>query len=143
MLTQELGFTIFLVTFLKLSVAAVDLTWKTQGSLLSITLDEGIQLDSNDLGSDTYKKSLSIRLPTANVKVLTPSGNKKSIWLEAADINGSATIDMYLSPVGWKSLAAEQAKFVFTQDSATWRVKRLLSLLKSQRSQGRGMIFPP
>jgi hypothetical protein len=131
------------VTFLKLSVATVDLTWKTKGSFLSVTLDEGIHLDSNDLGGDTYKKSLSIRLPTANIKVLTPSGNKRHTWLEAADINGSAIIDIYLSPVGWKSLAAEQAKFVFNQDSATGRVERLLSLLKSQRSQRRGMIFPP
>ena len=109
------------VTFLKISLASLAVTWKAGHTAAVISLPSGLVLDNNDLGGEFYRKLTSIAVPMASVKILLTSLSEKHHWLEAADIACDANLDMYSSPVNWHQKEKDQAQFVEAQDRQTQR----------------------
>lgn len=122
------------VTFLKLSVAALDVTWKAGPAAMLLSLPRGLTMDNNDLGGQFHKKLTSLQLPHACVKLLLTSPSEQNSWLEAAELICDAYLDIYGSPTGWQELAEAQADFVEEQDRLTGRARRMFGALRRRTS---------
>lgn len=129
-----------IVTFLKLSLDALDLTWKAGHAAIALSLDQGLKVESNDLAGQFHRKVTSLRLPHASVKVLltAPSGHQP--WLEAAELDMDVYFDIYSSPDGWKDTARAQADFIRVQDAPTNRAKRMFRSFNSSDPVDLGTI---
>lgn len=99
---------------------------------LILQLPEGFRLDRNDLGAQHYKSVTSLRIPQVSVKVLLTSSLGRQTWLEAAEINLDANIDIYSSPHGHKTLTKAQLAFIEEQDKATGRAKKIFENLRTK-----------
>ncbi|KDQ57525.1 hypothetical protein JAAARDRAFT_69639 [Jaapia argillacea MUCL 33604] len=113
------------VTFVRVSVHSVDVTWLAGNAALHINLPSGLRMDSNDLATGRHRSMTSFRLPRATVRALQESGSAPRTWLEAASFTVDCSIDMYSSPLGWRESASRQKDFVAAQDSLTRRASFL------------------
>jgi hypothetical protein len=120
------------VTFLKIALASLAITWKAGHTAAVFNVPSGLVLDINDLGGEFYRTLTSIAVPMASVKILLTSLSEKHHWLEAADIACDANLDIYSSPVNWHQKEKDQAQFVEEQDRQTQRAKRFLAALRSK-----------
>jgi hypothetical protein len=124
-----------LVTFYKVSVESVDITWKAGSAAVVVSLPEGIKVNTNDLAADHYRKVVSLRVPHITTKVLVTSQIPGASWLEAGEVVSDAYIDVYSAPKDYLTLNAAQVVFVEEQDRTTGRVKRMVDGLQG-RSDG-------
>ncbi|KAJ6625576.1 hypothetical protein B0H10DRAFT_1782666 [Mycena sp. CBHHK59/15] len=113
------------LTFLKFSLAALDITWLTDRAALSFSLPGGLRVDMNNFGGKYHRKLTSLRLPRVCVKILLRSAVEHRRWLEVAELEADGNLDIYSSPSGWKKMAEAQAAFVREQDLSSGRAKRM------------------
>jgi hypothetical protein len=120
------------VTFLKMSIDNIDVTWLSGETAVVIAFPEGLQLTSNDRASQSHRKITSLRLPHACLTIVlaTPKPNN---WSEAMRVVADAYVDIYSSPSGWEESAIAQAEFVRAQDSLTGRAKVIFDALDTPR----------
>lgn len=112
------------ITFYKVTVAAIELTWRAGDAALVVSLPEGVKVDSNDLGTHQYKRVISLRAPQICFKVLFMVSSERSTWLEAAEFVADAYADIYLAPKGHHEMTLAQVAFVEEQDKLTGRARR-------------------
>ncbi|RDB25364.1 Protein CSF1 [Hypsizygus marmoreus] len=119
------------VTFVKLSLCAVNITWRADHAALLVTLPFGVNVDSNDLGGRYHRKVTSVKLPEICVKVLLTASTEENRWLEAADVTTDAYVDIYSTPHGYRALAQAQIAYVEDQDRLTGRARHMFGPLAS------------
>ncbi|KAK0212569.1 hypothetical protein DFS33DRAFT_1370154 [Desarmillaria ectypa] len=116
------------VTFMKVRLSSVHVTWKAGDAAGILSLPEGLRLDNNNLGGRFHRQLTSIRIPVACVKMLLHHLSDR--WLEAGEMIVDAYIDMYTSPVNWRNMAAAQESFVKEQDALTGRIGKMMEQLR-------------
>lgn len=121
--SKALYLTLFAVTFMKLLVGAVDVTWLAGYAAVEVSLSRGLTLDMNDLAGKYHRKVTSIRVPHISLKILVTSPSGRHNWLEAAHFTSDANLDIYSAPAGWQESARRQAEFIATQDVPTGRAR--------------------
>jgi hypothetical protein len=124
---------IAIVTFLKLTVDAVEVTWLAGYAAIALSLPKGLTFSSNDRPGRFHRKATSLCLPNFSVKVLITGGSERDIWLEAAELVGDAYLDVYMSPVGWRDSAQAQADFIQVQDELTGRARTMFEAFESEK----------
>jgi len=117
------------VTFYKITVRAVDVTWKAGLAAIVVRLDQGLKVDSNDLGAHHYRRVTSIKVPHISSKVLLTASTERKVWLEAAEVIFDAYLDIYSAPKGHRLATRAQLAFVEEQDRLTGRAKRMFDQL--------------
>ncbi|KAG5639402.1 hypothetical protein H0H81_002934 [Sphagnurus paluster] len=117
------------VTFVKLFIKALDLTWKAGDAALSISLPKGIKVDSNDLGGRYHRKTTGVKVPEISAKVLLASLLRGGRWLETLDFTADAYLDIYSAPRGFRDTAQAQIAYVEEQDRLTDRAQAVLNVL--------------
>lgn len=122
------------VTFLKFTLATVDVTWRAGNAALVLSLPCGVKVDSNDLGGLYYRKITSLRIPEIRIKVLLTPVLKNNRWLEAAEIVADVFLDIYASPLGYRDMAQAQLAYIEEQDRSTGRARRMFSSLRMTKS---------
>ncbi|KAI0314094.1 hypothetical protein OF83DRAFT_1165342 [Amylostereum chailletii] len=118
------------VTFLKVSLGAIDLIWETDRAAVQISLPEGLSIDMNDLAGKTYRKVTSLRLPKAMCRLLQrPLGRDR--WVEVAEVVLDTAVDIYGCPPQWSKSASDQAHFLMKEDGSTGRLRQLMLTTRS------------
>ncbi|KAF8210348.1 hypothetical protein K438DRAFT_1959629 [Mycena galopus ATCC 62051] len=133
------------VTYLKFSLAALDVTWRVDNAALLLSLPGGLRADANDLGGQFHRNLTSLRVPRICVKFLLRSLAEHRRWLEVCELESDAYLDMYSSPIGWRKKAADQTAFIEEQDLPTGRAKRMFGGLGSHQSRyshSNGVFLP-
>ncbi|KAJ7901907.1 hypothetical protein B0H14DRAFT_3080144 [Mycena olivaceomarginata] len=134
------------VTFLKFSLAALDVTWRVDHAALLLSLPDGLHADVNDAGGQFHRNLTSLRVPRICVKFLLRSLAENRRWLEVCEMESDAYLDIYSSPIGWRKKAADQAAFIEEQDLLTGRAKRMFARLESDKkarlSHLKGVFLP-
>ncbi|PPQ67263.1 hypothetical protein CVT25_005847 [Psilocybe cyanescens] len=129
------------VTFYKITVKPIELTWKTGHAALFVQLLQGLYFDSNDLGAHQYRNMMSLRIPQLNASVLLASSmERKNHWLEAANVLFDVNLDIYSSPMGHRAMTRKQLAFIEEQDKLTGRAKSMFNQLR-QRAKGNNHSF--
>ncbi|KAF8161147.1 hypothetical protein B0H34DRAFT_654233 [Crassisporium funariophilum] len=126
------------VTFYKVTVKAVDATWRAGNAALVLQLSQGLKLDSNDLGAHHYRRVTSLRVPQISTKVLLTASIGRNAWLEAAEISLDAYLDIYSAPQGHRLITRAQLAFIEEQDKLTGRAKRMFNQLRQKSKLNRG-----
>ncbi|KAJ3826303.1 hypothetical protein F5880DRAFT_1610366 [Lentinula raphanica] len=124
------------LTFVKVVIDSIEILWKAGRAAVLISVNRGLKIDHNDLGSTFHRKLTSIRLPHFSIKTLL-NFNESDTWLEAAEIVTDAFLDIYSSPPGWHEMSAAQAEFVWEQDQPTGRVVQLINAMKTDKRGSR------
>jgi hypothetical protein len=124
------------VTFLKLSSRAINVTWLAGHAALEVSLSRGLKLDINDLAGKFYRKMTSLRIPHLCVKALITTVSGRKSWLEAAQFSSDANLDIYSAPVGWQESGRAQTDFIRTRDILTVRAKFMLDKSRLDRIDG-------
>jgi len=120
------------VTFLKVTLSNLDLTWSSTKVAIHALLPHGFRIESNDLAANHYRKVTSIRISETIVQLLHRHF-RSNRWIEAAEVKASLNADLYSRPMGWRESGIAQAGFVTFQDATTGRVKHLYPMQKEQR----------
>ncbi|KAF7361830.1 hypothetical protein MVEN_00527500 [Mycena venus] len=127
------------VTFLKFSLASLDVTWRVDNAALLLSLPGGLRADANDLGGQFHRKLTSLRVPRICVKFLLRSLAEHRRWLEVCELESDAYLDIYSSPIGWRQKAADQTAFIGEQDLLTGRARRMFGGLLPDK---KGIFLP-
>ncbi|KAJ7462379.1 hypothetical protein B0H11DRAFT_1923358 [Mycena galericulata] len=134
------------VTFVKFSLAAVDLTWRVARAALLLSLPGGFKADINDLGGQHHRKLSSLRVPSIRVKFLLRSRAEQHHWLEVSELEADVCLDVYTLPLKWRDKAESQAAFIKEQDLPTGRAERMFGGLElgkiAQFSHQKGVFLP-
>ncbi|KAH9055046.1 hypothetical protein EDB87DRAFT_1580073 [Lactarius vividus] len=125
------------VTFLRISVASMELTWSAELVSVHLYVPQGLRMASNDLAGNNYQKVTSFTVPKVIMRFLHALG-KNNDWVEAGEVAFGVALDKYSSPSGWKEGAVSQAKFLAEQDEPTGRLRKLKFGLGK-----RGRALPP
>ncbi|KAJ7497366.1 hypothetical protein FB451DRAFT_229194 [Mycena latifolia] len=134
------------LTFLKFSLAALDVTWRVPRAALLLSLPNGLKADINDLGGQYHRKLTSLRIPRICVKFLLRSLAEHHRWLEVSQLETDAYLDVYASPLEWQKKAQLQAEFIKQQDLPSGRAERMFSRLelgKNARFPHQNGVFLP
>lgn len=123
--------------FLKVRIDGIDVALRVEQAAFSLCLHSGLQVQSNDLAGELYRKLLSVEAPEIAVKLLTAGADDPSNWYEAASLDFDVNLDLYSSPLGWREAAKAQNEFVVKQDVATNRAKMMFSELSISANSGR------
>jgi hypothetical protein len=118
--------TVAIVTFLKVSVDALDTTCHIGKVALQFCAPKGIRIEGNDLAGRSYRKVVSVRLRQGSLKVLVTSSPEQYVWLEAAHADFDTCLDLYDAAAGWRSAAQAQADFLMAEDAPTGRAESLI-----------------
>lgn len=108
--------------------------WGMGHAALLLRLGLGIKFDSNDLGSQNYRKVTSLRIPSIVAKVLLRASLDQNTWLEASEIVADAYLDIYSSPQDHRLSTRAQLMFIQEQDKLTGRAQRIFDQLKQRNS---------
>ncbi|KAI0267154.1 hypothetical protein BC834DRAFT_969170 [Gloeopeniophorella convolvens] len=111
-------------TFLKITLASVDLTWSAELASVYVSLPQGLRMESHGLAGNTYRKVLSLRVPKVVTRLLHASARRRNDWVEAGELVFDVTLDDYSCPPDWQESAAAQAKFLEEQDALTGRLRK-------------------
>lgn len=131
-----------LVTFLRISVASVELTWSAELVSVHLHVPQGLRMVSNDLAGNNHQKVTSLSVPKVVIRFLHALG-KKNDWAEAGEVVFDVALDNYSSPSGWKEGALAQAKFLAKQDQPTGRLRKLkIGLGKKGRAMPSASVSP-
>lgn len=101
-------------------IEEVDMTWQANAASIRAALSRGLQFSFNNIATSHYRKVTSIVVPDLELQMLLPPTTGKQ-WLEVCRFRTNIGLDMYKSPQGWRSDAAEQRKFLAEQDGPTQR----------------------
>lgn len=121
---------IILVTYVKLSLKALNVTCLAGAAAVDLDVSKGLTLHTNDLQGQLCGKSLSLRLPVASVKALVTLDTSRKSWSEAAAMDLDFALDWFTSP---KTSCNPQGTFLHEQDLLTQRAQYLLSQLAEAR----------
>lgn len=121
------------MTFYKVAVKSVEVTWKAGHAAMLLQLSKGIKLDRNDLGTQQYKKVTCLRVPQMSCKILLTSSLQQKVWLEAAEITADAYLDVYFTPRNHQTLTRAQLAFIEEQDRTSNRAKRIFHQLRPRQ----------
>ncbi|KAH9041126.1 hypothetical protein EDB84DRAFT_1436665 [Lactarius hengduanensis] len=125
------------VTFLRISVASMELTWSAELVSVYLYVPQGLRMASNDLAGNNYQKVTSLTVPKVIMRFLHALG-KNNDRVEAGEVVFDVALDKYSSPSGWKEGALSQTKFLAEQDEPTGRLRKLKIGLGK-----RGRALPP
>ncbi|KAH9485425.1 Protein CSF1 [Psilocybe cubensis] len=140
------------VTFYKVTVKPIELTWKSERAALYVQLPHGLVFDSNDLGAHQYRSVMALRIHQLNASVLLASSTeRKNQWLEAASVLFDMDLDIYSSPTGHRGMTRKQLLFIEEQDKPTGRAKFMFNQLRQRIQENdsldqrlhRGGVFLP
>ncbi|KAJ7188161.1 hypothetical protein C8R46DRAFT_12137 [Mycena filopes] len=131
------------LTFLKFSLAALDVTWRVEQAALLISLPNGLKAALDDSGGRYHRKLTSLRVPRVCIKFLLRSLTEHHRWLEVCELETDAYLDIYSSPPGWRAKAETQAAFVQEQDTPTRRAEAMFGGLRRARTSHRNGVFLP
>ncbi|KAI0051792.1 hypothetical protein FA95DRAFT_1675579 [Auriscalpium vulgare] len=120
------------VTFLKLTLEGLDMTWTGTSVSVQALVPRGVHLEMNDLAGNMYRRVTSVRIPEAVIRFLHATGAQNR-WIEAGEVTTDVMMDMYSRPPGWSESALAQEKFLSEQDVLTNR----LHALHTERSRRR------
>ena len=120
------------MTFLKVILSSLDLTWSSTKVAIHALLPHGFWIESNDLAANHYRKVTSVRISETIVQLLHRHF-RSNRWIEAAEVKANLNADLYSRPMGWRESGIAQADFVTFQDATTGRMKRLYPMQKEQR----------
>lgn len=127
---KETFLTIIPVTYLKLSLKALNATCIAGAAAVDLDVPRGLTLHTNDLQGQLCGKFLSLRLPFASVKGLVTSDTSRRSWSEAAALDFDIALDSFTCP---KTNHNPQSTFLHEQDLLTQRAHYLLSQLTEAR----------
>lgn len=122
--------TIILVTYVKLSLKALNITCLAGAAAVDLDVPKGLTLHTNDLQGQLCGKLLSLKLPLASVKALVTSDTSRKSWSEAATIDFDIALDSFTCP---ETSHNPQRAFLHEQDLLTQRAHHLLSQLAEAR----------
>ncbi|KAJ7783252.1 hypothetical protein B0H16DRAFT_1877649 [Mycena metata] len=131
------------LTFLKFSLAALDVTWRVDHTALLLSLPYGLKASVNDSGGRYHRKLSSVRVPRIYVKFLLRSLAEHHRWLEVCELETDAYLDIYSSPPGWRAKAERQAAFVQEQDTPTRRAEKMFGGWRKARLSHKHGVFLP
>ncbi|KAJ7096249.1 hypothetical protein C8R44DRAFT_371827 [Mycena epipterygia] len=132
------------LTFLKFSLAALNVTWRAGRAALLLSLPSGLKADINDRGGHYHRKLTSLRLPRVCVKFLLRSLAQDHRWLEVSELETDAYLDLYTSPPGWRKMAEDQDDFIKEQDMPSGRAELMFrGLDKNARFPHHNSVFLP
>ena len=120
------------VTFYKIATKSIEITWRAGNAALLLKLSQGLKFDSNDLGAHQYHRVISLRVPHISGNILLTKDMERNSWLEAAEVNGDAYLDIYSSPVGHRLITRNQLAFIEEQDKLTNRAKLMFNQLRQR-----------
>ncbi|KAJ7647262.1 hypothetical protein FB45DRAFT_987066 [Roridomyces roridus] len=118
------------LTFVKFSLAALDLTWRVARASLLFSLPKGLTADTNDLGGQSHRKLTKLQIPSISVKFLLRSQVEQRHWLEVSGLETDAFLDIYSLPAHWREKADSQTAFIKEQDILTGRAERMFGGLE-------------
>ncbi|KAG6832605.1 hypothetical protein H0H92_014441 [Tricholoma furcatifolium] len=130
------------VTFLKLSLKSLDITWRAGSAALVVNLPRGVKMDSNDLGGRYHRKTTGLRVAEICVKILLSSHPHTERWLEAMNFSADAYLDIYSAPRNYRLKARDQIAFVEEQDRFTGRAGLLVASLRTPNAREVPKIMP-
>ncbi|KAJ7045588.1 hypothetical protein C8F04DRAFT_939778 [Mycena alexandri] len=138
------------LTFLKFSLAALDVTWRVGHTALLLSLPDGLKAAVDDSGGRYHRKLSSLRVPRIYVRFLLRSLAEHHRWLEVGELETDAYLDIYSSPPGWRAKAEKQAAFVQEQDMPTRRAEKMfgglrkgyITFLEPRLSHKHGVFLP-
>jgi len=125
------------VTFVKLRVKSIDLTWRIPGAAILLYIPSGIRYDSNDFAGKTYKQLKSVVIPSVKFRCLAQNPNDARLldeWFEIASASFDVHVDIYGAPPEWQADAQRQRMFVQSQDAFTGRASWIYDSSSSQVS---------
>lgn len=128
---EETFLMIILVTYLKLSLKALNFTCVAGAAAVDLDVPQGVTVHTNDLQGQLCGKTLGLRLPLACVKGLVTSDTSRKSWSEAASLDFDITLDSFTCP---KSEHNPQSTFLHEQDLLTQRAQHLLDQLTEARA---------
>lgn len=114
------------VTFLRVTIGAVDGLWTNAAAILRLYLPGGLQINLNNLAGRLYKRFIGIAIPDLRLHILSP-GHLRDEWLEGASIRTAISLEIYSAPSGWRAIVEAQKRFISTQDEATGRAETLIT----------------
>ncbi|EJD45633.1 hypothetical protein AURDEDRAFT_165486 [Auricularia subglabra TFB-10046 SS5] len=123
------------VTFLKVTLASVDVACKASRACLHASLAGGLELSMNDMAGKTYRRHIGLRVPVCILRCLVSVRDDAHHWLEAAALKLDVFIDVYQAPTGWAAHARAQREYVATQDAPTRRAPFLYQSGHEQSSR--------
>lgn len=121
---------IILVTYVKLSLKALNATCIAGVAVIDVDVSQGLTLHTNDLQGRLCGKFLSLRLPLASIKGLVTSDTSRRSWAEVAALDFDITLDSFTCP---KTNHNPQSAFLREQDLLTQRAEYLLRQLTESR----------
>lgn len=121
---------IVLVTYVKLSLEALNATCLGGAAAVDLDVPKGLILHTNDLQGQLCGKFLSLRLPLASVKALVTSDTSRKSWSEAVAMDFDIILDSFTCP---ETTCNPQNIFLHEQDLLTQRAQYLLSQLTEAR----------
>ncbi|KLO15399.1 hypothetical protein SCHPADRAFT_995885 [Schizopora paradoxa] len=113
------------VTFLKVTLAKTEISWRADESSLRLLIPKGLCFDFSSLAGSYYRSATNVWVPEFSVRCLLFVSSTKR-WLEVGHMTGSLSLDWYKRPFGWRADAEKQRKFLDVQDS-TGRISGLRS----------------
>ena len=119
-----------LVTYLKLSLKALNTTCIAGAAAVDLDMPQGLVLHTNDLQGQLCGRLLSLRLPLVAVKGLVTSDTSRKSWSEAVALDFDIALDSFTSP---KTSDNPQSAFLHEQDVLTQRGQYLLGQLTEAR----------
>lgn len=125
------------VTFVKLRMKSVDLTWRIPGAAILLSIPSGIRYDSNDFAGKTYRQLKSVVVPSVKFRCLAQTPNDARLldeWFEIASASFDIHVDIYRAPPNWEADAQRQRMFVQSQDAFTSRASWIYGSSSSQAS---------
>jgi hypothetical protein len=128
------------VTFLKISLHALDAIWLAGHAALEVSLSRGLALEMNDLAGRFHRKVTNLRIPQIYFKILITASSGRHSWLEAARFASDANLDIYSAPNGWRESGREQAEYIRAQDAVTGRAKFLFDGASLKYDNGSSVI---
>ena len=126
---------IMLVTYLKLSLRALNATCLAGATAIDLDIPKGLTLHTNDLQGQVCGRFLSLRLPLASAKGLVALDTSRTSWSEAAAMDFDIALDCFTCP---KTNHNPQRTFLHEQDLLTKRAQHLLSQLTEARGSFEG-----
>jgi hypothetical protein len=107
------------------SVGSVYAIWNAKQAAVEFALAKGLDMKSNDLAGQSYRKVTSITVPSVEMRILQKASTMDE-WLQAGVVQMEIGTDIYGAPSGWEEAARLQRLFITEQDCPTGRLGDVL-----------------
>jgi hypothetical protein len=99
--------------------------WDAGPAAVEVALPRGLNMQSNDLAGESYRKVTSASVPLVEMRALhRPLRDQE--WLQTGHVELQIGADIYSCPRGWKESALQQRLFLVEQDLPTGRLSDVL-----------------